>query len=149
MKIGIIGAGNIGSTLAQKLAAHGHTIKLANSRGPETIAELATRIGAKAVERQEAVRDVDVIILSTPFDKHAELAPLLGGVGENVIVIDTSNYYPFRDGNQSGQSRKRLCQRNASTSGGEGVECGSGKNPTGKRCGGGFCNAHRDSCCWQ
>lgn len=99
MKIGIIGAGNIGSTLAQKLAAHGHTIKLANSRGPETIAELATRIGAKAVERQEAVRDVDVIILSTPFDKHAELAPLLGGVGENVIVIDTSNYYPFRDGN--------------------------------------------------
>lgn len=99
MKIGIIGAGNIGSTLAQKLAAHRHTIKLANSRGPETIAELATRIGAKAVERQEAVRDVDVIILSTPFDKHAEQAPLLGGVGENVIVIDTSNYYPFRDGN--------------------------------------------------
>lgn len=98
MKIGIIGAGNIGSTLAQKLAAHGHTIKLANSRGPETLAELAARIGATAVERQEAVRDVDAIILATPFDKHVELAPLLSGVGEAVIVIDTSNYYPFRDG---------------------------------------------------
>ena len=92
MKIGIIGAGNIGATLAHKLSVHGHEVKLANSRGPETITELARRVGALAVERQEAVRDVDVIILSTPFDKHAELAELLRDVPESVIVIDTSNY---------------------------------------------------------
>ncbi|CAI0729130.1 NAD(P)-binding domain-containing protein [Serratia ficaria] len=98
MKIGIIGAGNIGATLARKLSSHGHAVKLANSRGPDTIAELAREAGAVAVERQEAVHNVDVIILSTPFDKHAELAALLIGVPENVIVIDTSNYYPFRDG---------------------------------------------------
>lgn len=56
-------------------------------------------MGALAVERQEAVRDVDVIIFSIHFDKHAELAELLRDVPENVVVIDTSNYYPFRDGN--------------------------------------------------
>lgn len=98
MKIGIIGAGNIGATLARKLSNQGHAVKLANSRGPDTIADLAQEVGAIAVERQEAVNDVDVIILSTPFDKHAELAALLIGVPENVVVIDTSNYYPFRDG---------------------------------------------------
>ncbi|WP_420803800.1 NADPH-dependent F420 reductase [Rahnella perminowiae] len=98
MKIGIIGAGNIGATLAHKLSEQGHTVKLANSRGPETISELARKAGAVAVERQEAVRDVEVIILSIPFDKHAELAELLHNIPESVIVIDTSNYYPFRDG---------------------------------------------------
>ncbi|ATO34024.1 Pyrroline-5-carboxylate reductase [Dickeya dianthicola] len=98
MKIGIIGAGNIGATLAHKLSEKGHVVKIANSRGPETIAELARKVGAVAVERQEAVREVDLIILSTPFDKHADLAELLRSVPDNVIVIDTSNYYPFRDG---------------------------------------------------
>lgn len=98
MNIGIIGAGNIGATLAQKLSGQGHTVKLANSRDPSTIAELARMMGAVAVERQEAVREVDVVILSTPYDKHAELKALLSGVPESVIVIDTSNYYPFRDG---------------------------------------------------
>lgn len=98
MKIGIIGAGNIGATLAQKLAAYGHDIKLANSRSPDTIAQLAREVGAVAVERQEAVHDVDVIILSTPFDKYAELSDLLSDVPESVTVIDTANYYPFRDG---------------------------------------------------
>lgn len=98
MKIGIIGAGNIGATLAHKLAGCGHTVKLANSRGPETIADLAQKAGATAVTRQEAVRDVDAIVLSIPFDKLAELAELFSAVPQSVMVIDTSNYYPFRDG---------------------------------------------------
>jgi len=98
MKIGIIGAGNIGATLANKLSVQGHEVKLANSRGPESIAELARKVGALAVDRQEAVREVDVIILSIPFDKHTVLAELMRDVPDSVIVIDTSNYYPFRDG---------------------------------------------------
>ncbi|MCI4238319.1 hypothetical protein F6X50_19420 [Dickeya dianthicola] len=88
MKIGIIGAGNIGATLAHKLSEKGHVVKIANSRGPETIAELARKVGAVAVERQEAVREVDLIILSTPFDKHADLAELLRSVPDNVIVVN-------------------------------------------------------------
>ena len=98
MKIGIIGAGNIGATLAQKLSAVGHDVKLANSRGPETLRDLARDIGVAAVSKEQAVKDVDVIVLSIPFAKYAELAGLFSLVSSEVVVIDTSNYYPFRDG---------------------------------------------------
>ncbi|UQN09650.1 NADPH-dependent F420 reductase [Deinococcus sp. QL22] len=98
MNIGIIGAGHIGATLARKLAARGHTVKLANSKGPESIFDLAREVGAVAVTKQEAVQDVDVIILSIPFARHTELGGLFSEVPKDVVVIDTSNYYPFRDG---------------------------------------------------
>jgi predicted dinucleotide-binding enzyme len=98
MKIGIIGAGNIGATLARKLAAGGHAVKLANSRGPDTIRELARELGVSAISREEAVLDVDVVVLSLPFAAYAGLAGLFDAVPADVAVIDTSNYYPFRDG---------------------------------------------------
>jgi predicted dinucleotide-binding enzyme len=98
MKIGIIGAGNIGATIAKKLSADGHDVKLANSRGPETIRDLALDIGVAAVSKEEAVKDVDAIVLSVPIAKYADLAGLFDDVAANVVVIDTSNYYPFRDG---------------------------------------------------
>ncbi|MDW9414247.1 3-hydroxyisobutyrate dehydrogenase [Sinorhizobium meliloti] len=98
MKIGIIGAGNIGATLARKLAAQGHEIKIANSKGPETLADLARNVGASAVSKEEAVADVEVVILSVPFGSHSDLATVFQNVQEDVIVVDTSNYYPFRDG---------------------------------------------------
>jgi 8-hydroxy-5-deazaflavin:NADPH oxidoreductase len=98
MKIGIIGAGNIGSTLARKLAADGHEIKIANSKGPDSIRDLARDVGAAAVAKEDAVRDVEVVILSIPFSKYPDLAQLLVDVPADVIVVDTSNYYPFRDG---------------------------------------------------
>ena len=60
MRIGIIGAGNIGATLARKLAASGHEVKLANSKGPDSIRDLARDLGAVAVSKEQAVRDVDV-----------------------------------------------------------------------------------------
>ncbi|WP_440135767.1 NADPH-dependent F420 reductase [Erwinia aeris] len=97
MNIGIIGAGNIGATLAAKLSACGHSVRLANSRGPETIAEVARKAGATAVTREEAVKGADAVILSTPFTAHQGLAELLKIVPASVPVIDTSNYYPFRD----------------------------------------------------
>lgn len=98
MKIGIIGAGNIGATLARKLAARGHDVKLANSKDPASIQELATQIGARAVTREEAVLDVDAVILSIPFARYPDLKDTLSRAAENVVVIDTSNYYPGRDG---------------------------------------------------
>ncbi|MBB5666139.1 hypothetical protein GGE68_004369 [Rhizobium leguminosarum] len=98
MKIGIIGAGNIGATLAKKLAAGGHEVKLANSKGPDTIRDLAGDIGATAVSKQEAVRGVEVVVLSIPFANYRDLGGLFNDVPEEVVVIDTSNYYPFRDG---------------------------------------------------
>ena len=98
MKIGIIGAGNIGATLARKLAASGHEVKLANSKGPDTIRDLARDVGATAVSKEEAVQGVEAIVLSIPFGRYPDLANLFNEVPADVAVIDTSNYYPFRDG---------------------------------------------------
>lgn len=58
MKIGIIGAGNIGASLARNLVAIGHDIKLANSKGADSIRDLARDIGATAVTKEDAVQDV-------------------------------------------------------------------------------------------
>ncbi|KZS50988.1 NADPH-dependent F420 reductase [Rhizobium anhuiense] len=98
MKIGIIGAGNIGATLARKLAAAGHEIQLANSKGPESIRDLAAEVGATATTKEDAVTGVDTVILSIPFSAYRDLAGLFEDVPPDVVVVDTSNYYPFRDG---------------------------------------------------
>jgi predicted dinucleotide-binding enzyme len=74
MKIGIIGAGSIGATLARKLAASGHEVKLANSKEPDTIRDLARDVGATAVSKDEAVQGVEVIVVSIPFAKYPDLA---------------------------------------------------------------------------
>ena len=97
MKIGIIGVGHIGKTLALKLSAAGHEVEVANSRGPESIGADVLDTGAKAVTVQQAVIDKDAIILSIPLNRLPEIAPLLAGVSNETVVIDTSNYYPMRD----------------------------------------------------
>jgi 8-hydroxy-5-deazaflavin:NADPH oxidoreductase len=99
MRIGIIGTGNIGKTLIRKLTRAGHTIQMANSRGPETLRELAEETGAKALTAKEAIQGVDVIILSIPLNKLPDMKELLAGSPNEVIIADTSNYYPMRDGN--------------------------------------------------
>ena len=99
LNIGILGVGQIGKTLARKLAEAGHEVKVANSRGPETLKDLAEETAATAVTAAEAVQGVDVIITSIPFGKSASLKEILSAVPADVPVIDTSNYYPHRDGN--------------------------------------------------
>lgn len=97
MKIGILGTGHIGKSLVKKLSNAGHDVKVANSRGPETIdADLLTS-GARAVTTKEAVADVEVIILSVPLNRIPDIAPLIADVPQETVIIDTSNYYPFRD----------------------------------------------------
>ena len=98
MKIGILGTGHIGQTLVKKLSAAGHDVKVANSRGPETIDADILAHGARAVTAAEAVLGVDVVIMSTPLGAIPRIAPLLADVPADTIVIDTSNYYPKRDG---------------------------------------------------
>lgn len=97
MKIGILGTGHIGKTLVKTLSAAGHDVKVANSRGPETIEADLLSGGAQAVTTQEALRDVEVIILSIPLNRIPGIAPLIAPVPEEAVVIDTSNYYPHRD----------------------------------------------------
>lgn len=98
MKIGILGTGHMGKTLVQRLSTAGHAVKVANSRGPETITEDVLSSGGRAVTTDEAVTDVDVVILSIPLKRIPDVAPLMARVPAGTVVIDTSNYYPQRDG---------------------------------------------------
>ena len=97
MKIGILGTGHIGKTLVKKLSAAGHDVKVANSRGPDTIEPELLTSGARAVTTQEALEDVEVVVLSIPLNRIPDVAPLVARLPEETVVIDTSNYYPFRD----------------------------------------------------
>ncbi|MEJ7935413.1 NAD(P)-binding domain-containing protein [Sphingobium sp. AN558] len=98
MKIAILGIGNIGKTLVRELTRAGHEITIANSRGPDTIDPSILASGASATTAQDAVTDVDVIILSIPFERLSTVKPILAGVPDETVVIDTANYYPARDG---------------------------------------------------
>jgi 8-hydroxy-5-deazaflavin:NADPH oxidoreductase len=100
MNIGIIGAGNIGGTLTRRFTTLGHKVFVANSRGPETLRDLAAETGAKAVTAKEAARSGDVVIVTIPLKNIPELPQdLFQGVGDHVVVVDTGNYYPQqRDG---------------------------------------------------
>lgn len=99
MRVGIIGAGNIGATLTRRLTALGHDVKVANSRGPESLADLIAETGATAVLAHETVQDVEVLILSIP-ERSVRTLPLglLQDARDDLIVIDTGNYRPQRDG---------------------------------------------------
>jgi predicted dinucleotide-binding enzyme len=97
MKIGILGTGHIGKTLVRKLSAAGHDVKVANSRGPDTIEADVLAFGGRGVTAAEAVVDVDVIILSIPLNRLPGITSLIATVPAKTVVIDTSNYYPHRD----------------------------------------------------
>src|SRR5258705_6454039 len=104
MKIGIIGAGHIGGTLTRRFSELGHEVFVANSRGPESLAGLASETGAKAVSVSEAAQSGDVVIVTIP-EKNIPNLPrgLFNGVGDQVVVVDTGNYYPQqRDGRIEG-----------------------------------------------
>ena len=98
MRIGIIGTGHIGKTLVRTLSAAGHDVKVANSRGPETIEPALLANGAHAATTAGAMADADVVILSIPLLRLRDVAPLVRKLPPETVVIDTSNYYPQRDG---------------------------------------------------
>jgi predicted dinucleotide-binding enzyme len=100
MRIGIIGAGNIGGNLTRRFTAAGHEVRVANSRSPETLAELVSETGATAVPVEEAAQDADVLVVTIPQKAVPSLpVGVLDGLAEGAVVIDTGNYYPQqRDG---------------------------------------------------
>jgi predicted dinucleotide-binding enzyme len=99
-KIGIIGAGNIGSVLARRFTELGHEVSIANSRGPDTLREVEAETGASAVAVHEAAHGKHVVVITIPEKNVPDLpGDLFDGVGDDVVVIDTGNYYPRnRDG---------------------------------------------------
>ena len=97
MRIGLIGVGNIGGTLARHFVRVGHEVVLSNSRGPESLSgahRRARRAGA-GVDGSGHCSLGDLVVVSVPFGRYREL-PSDGLAGK--VVIDTNNYYPQRDG---------------------------------------------------
>lgn len=97
MEIGIIGSGNIGSTLAGYLTKLGHQVTIANSRGPETLTDIAGKTGAKATTAEEAASAKDLVIIAIPQKAMVKL-PIDILSASKAIVVDAGNYYPSRDG---------------------------------------------------
>jgi predicted dinucleotide-binding enzyme len=95
--IGFIGAGHIGSQVARLATSRGYSVVISNSRGPDSLAELVRELGphARAASAVEAATAGDIVVVSIPLKNYRDVpvAPLAGK-----IVIDTSNYYPQRDG---------------------------------------------------
>lgn len=104
MKIGIIGTGNIGSALTRHFTRLGHDVVVANSRGPETLSDLAKATGAKPVHVSEVPRGRDLVVVTIPEGKIPELPrDLFKNAAPELIVVDTGNYYPrHRDGKIDG-----------------------------------------------
>lgn len=98
MKIGIIGAGAIGAVLAERLSAAGHDVAIANSRTPNTVDPRALSTGARAVYAADVTADANVVIVSVSIGNVPDISDLVRAALPGAVVIDTSNYYPLRDG---------------------------------------------------
>lgn len=98
--VGIIGAGNIGSAIAQVLVAQGHQVAIANSRGPETLAGLVAELGenAQAITAADAAAFGEWVVVTVPLKAIDDL-PVAELAGK--IVVDTNNYYWERDGHHA------------------------------------------------
>jgi predicted dinucleotide-binding enzyme len=99
MRIGIIGAGMIGSTVAKLWADAGHDVKLA-TRHPESLKPLVTKLGprASAATPLEAATFGEVVMITVPLVALSQLAQDLGRSLAGKVVLDTSNAYERRDG---------------------------------------------------
>jgi 8-hydroxy-5-deazaflavin:NADPH oxidoreductase len=113
MKIGIVGSGNIGGTLARLWSGAGHEVMVSNSRGPESLRDFVAEIGARAGTVDEAARFGEVVLLATPW-RSPEALPSPDAV-TGKIVIDAMNPYTaaggihdLGDSSSSEETAKRL-----------------------------------------
>ena len=95
MRFGIIGAGSIGSIISKKLVENGQDVKIADARGMEHLE--GKDIAGTPVPVENAIKDIEVLIISLPTKAIPSIRNIINQVGEEVIIVDTSNYYPFRD----------------------------------------------------
>jgi predicted dinucleotide-binding enzyme len=96
--IGIIGAGNVGNALATSLVKIGHVVKVANTKGAESLKEFAVQTGAQAVNLSEVAQAVNVLIIAIPLHRIPDLEPLIKTAPPTVAILDTSNYIPLLNG---------------------------------------------------
>lgn len=92
MRFGIIGAGPIASNIAIKLVKKGHDVKIADARGIERLE--GKKLAGTPVIVEDVITNIDVLIISIPFHALPSIRNVVEQVGEEVVVVDTSNYYP-------------------------------------------------------
>jgi hypothetical protein len=99
MKIGILGAGNIASTVGAQWAKAGHQLVFA-TRHPETLDALVAQIGENACSATvaEAARFGEVVFCSFPYGAWPQVAPQIDALVAGKVVLDSANPYPARDG---------------------------------------------------
>ena len=95
MRFGSIGAGSIGSIISKKLVKNGHDIKIADARGIEHLE--GKDLAGTPVPVEDAIKNIEILIISLPTKAMPSIRNIIDQVGEEVIIVDTSNYYPFRD----------------------------------------------------
>ncbi len=107
LKIGIIGAGHIGGTLARLWVAAGHEV-LISSRHPEELRPLAQSLGPKARvgTPREAALFGDVVLESVPYGALPQIGRDLKAELAGKMVLDTGNPYPQRDGDMALEARR-------------------------------------------
>ncbi len=107
MRIGIIGAGMIGGTLGELWAKAGHEVLL-SSRHPETLRELANRVGhgLRVGTPEEAAAFGEVVLLAIPFGATPGLPEALKRSLSGKVLLDAGNMYPQRDGAAAVEAQK-------------------------------------------
>ncbi len=115
MRIGILGAGNIGASAARLFIAAGYEIALSNSRGPDSLRQLVAELGpqAHAMTIADAARFGDVVLLAVPWRTPEALPPV--EILKGKIVIDAMNpyradsgFYDLGDSTSSEEVLKRI-----------------------------------------
>jgi hypothetical protein len=95
MKIGVLGVGEMGGTLARHWCEKGHAVRVANSRGRAAVRSFADVIGAEACDIYGAVVGADLVLLAMAFPMAATLpSALFSQASDGLVIVDTSNYYP-------------------------------------------------------
>lgn len=100
VNIGIIGAGCLGSELARKFCKSGHVVRFCNSRSPETLKDLADKIGAIACTPKDVIKRSNIIIIAIPEHAISTLPRRIFSqhLSSDAIIVDAGNYFPIRDG---------------------------------------------------
>ena len=97
LSIGIIGAGRLGTAIARQSLAAGHAVRIANSRGPESLKLMLSVLlpNAVAAEIGTVIEESDIIVLAIPLNQYMTLDPQLF---IDKIIIDAMNYWPPTEG---------------------------------------------------
>lgn len=98
--IGIVGAGQLGTVLAKRLVAVGHSVRIANSRGPESLSDVERLTGATAANVRDVTAAIEMLILAIPLRNVLALPKeLVSSLAQGTAIVDAGNYVPLRDGN--------------------------------------------------